>query len=249
MLYRELKLGLIGKTLNYSFSKTYFEKKFQTLGLTNHSYQNFELPSLVELTDFIKNEALKLNGFNVTIPYKQDIISFLDEKSEEVKKIGAVNTVLIKNNKLIGYNTDYYGFLESIKPFLKSHHKKALILGTGGASKAVAYALSLLKIDYIFVSRSPLELNQISYNQIDGNLLNEFNILINTTPIGTFPKVYDFPTLPYQFLTEKHLCYDLVYNPEETAFLKKAKLQNSIIINGKKMLELQAEKAWEIWNL
>lgn len=249
MLTDGLKLGLIGKTLDYSFSKIYFEEKFRTLGLTNHSYHNFEIPTFKALSEFIKKDALLLNGFNVTIPYKQLIINLLDEKSEEVKKIGAVNTVLVKNRKLIGYNTDYYGFQQSIKPFLKPFHTKALILGTGGASKAIAFALTQLNIEFLFVSRSPSEKNQIDYNQVKETILEQFLLVINTTPMGTFPKVEEFPPIAYQFLTTQHLCYDLVYNPQETTFLKKAKKQKALTLNGKNMLKIQAEKAWEIWNL
>lgn len=237
---------MVGKRLNYSFSKDYFTKKFQQLHLKNHFYTNVELENISDLEHFCKNNAFDFSGFNITIPYKEEIIPFLDEIEENAKNIGAVNIVLINNNKLIGYNTDYLGFSNSILPYLKSHHKKALILGTGGASKAVAYALKLLNIQYKFVSRYPEK--GYLYSDLNQTIIEQFQIIINTTPIGTYPDILDAPNIPYEFLNKDHLVYDLVYNPSLTQLLIKAKKQGATIINGEKMLEIQAEKAWEIWN-
>ena len=184
----------------------------------------------------------------MTIPYKEEIIPYLDKLSKTAKKIGAVNCVTIsKKKKLKGYNTDYHGFKKSIKPLLKDHHKKALILGTGGASKAIAYALLSLKIEYDFVSRTADEF-QYKYEELDASIFEEYTVIINTTPVGTHPNVDDCPNLDYSLFTKKHIAYDLIYNPEETAFLRKAKAQSAVTKNGYEMLVLQAEKAWKIWN-
>lgn len=237
--------GLIGKNIDYSFSKSYFSAKFEKEKI-NAEYLNFDLRDIKEFRDVIK-ESLNLSGLNVTIPYKQEIITFLDEMSPEAKEIGAVNAINVKGNKLIGHNTDYIGFSESIKPFLKPGHKKALILGTGGASKAVEYAFQKLNIETKFVSRNPGK-NKISYQELSEEILQEYTIIVNTTPLGTFPEVMDHPEIPFQFLNKKHLVYDLIYNPAATALLKRAAQQGATTTNGLKMLELQAESAWEIWN-
>ena len=185
---------------------------------------------------------------NVTIPYKESIIKYLDEVDSEAQKIGAVNTIKVTDdNKLIGYNTDVYGFQKSIEPLLKSHHKKALILGTGGASKAIAYAFNKLNIAYKFVSRKEIE-NMLTYEMLDAEIMNEYSIIVNCTPIGTHPNVEDAPAIPYQYLSDNHLLYDLIYNPAETKFLQEGKKYGASIKNGLEMLELQAEKSWEIWN-
>lgn len=241
------KFGLIGRNIDYSFSRKFFTEKFEKEGLNDCSYQNFDLSHLSEFPSVIEN-IKNLKGMNVTIPYKQEIFTYLDEIDEIAQEIGAVNTIKItKTHQLKGFNTDFYGFKKSLKPFLKSHHQKALILGTGGASKAVAYALKDLKIPYKYVSRNP-DADQLSYNDIDNNIFNEYQIIINCTPIGTFPNVNQYPPLPYFLFTEKHLAYDLIYNPEETSFLRKAKEHNATTVNGLQMLIFQAEKAWEIWN-
>uniref|UniRef100_UPI0040479970 shikimate dehydrogenase family protein n=1 Tax=Flavobacterium sp. TaxID=239 RepID=UPI0040479970 len=193
-------------------------------------------------------EIKGLRGLNVTIPYKEEIIPYLDKLSKTAKKIGAVNCVTIsKKKKLKGYNTDYHGFKKSIKPLLKDHHKKALILGTGGASKAIAYALRNLKIEYDFVSRTADEF-QFKYEELDAAIFEEYTIIINTTPVGTHPNVDDCLNLDYSLFTKKHIAFDLIYNPEETAFLRMAKAKGAVTKNGYEMLVLQAEKAWKIWN-
>ncbi|WP_196886670.1 shikimate dehydrogenase family protein [Aureivirga sp. CE67] len=239
-------LGLVGRNISYSFSRGYFKEKFEKLHLENDfSYRNFDIEQ-IELFPSIIEENKKLVGCNVTIPYKQEIIPYLDALDEVSKEIGAVNTIKVKDGKLFGFNTDAYGFENSIKPLIKNQ-KKALILGTGGASKAVVFALNKMGISHKFVSRNKSE-NNFIYEEIDQKIMEEFEIIINCTPIGTFPNIEEKPNLPYKYLTENHLLYDLVYNPEETAFLKEGKSKNSIIKNGHDMLILQAEKSWEIWN-
>lgn len=241
------KFGLIGKNIDYSFSRGYFSAKFENEDLS-HSYVNFDLKSIEEFKSiFDSNDNIK--GLNVTIPYKEKVIPFLDKLNKKAKKIGAVNTIKItKKGKLHGYNTDYYGFLESISPLLKKHHKKALILGTGGASKAVAFALKKLKIKYRFVSRSQKSDKFISYAELKDEIINTHQIIINCSPVGTFPNVNECPDIPYDGITEDHIMYDLIYNPDKTKFLQIGEQQGATIINGRKMLELQAEKAWDIWN-
>ena len=237
--------GLIGKTLDHSFSKSYFENKFITQHIQNASYSNLPLESIDEFKSLIKKKTF--SGLNITIPYKTSIIPFLDELSEEAKSIGAVNTIHFKNNKLIGYNTDYIGFLNAIKPFLKNTMEQALILGTGGASKAVVFALKKIGIKCSCVSRLPNE-QQWNYDQLNDLILKHHLLIVNTTPLGTIPNINECPNIPYQYLTEKHLLVDLVYNPEETLFLKKGKKNLANILNGKSMLIHQAEEAWKIWN-
>lgn len=237
--------GLIGKTLDHSFSKSYFENKFITEHLQNASYSNFPLQSIEEFKSLIKKKTF--SGLNITIPYKTSIIPFLDELSEEAKSIGAVNTIYFKNKKLIGYNTDYIGFIKAIKPFLKNKMEKALILGTGGASKAVVFALKKIGIKCLCVSRLPNKY-QLSYNEINNLVLKYHLLIVNTTPLGTYPNINECPNIPYKYVTEKHLLVDLVYNPEETLFLKKGRKNLASILNGKSMLIHQAEEAWKIWN-
>ncbi len=238
------KYGLVGKNIEYSFSRGYFQRKFEKEHI-NATYVNFDLASISQFNSVLKEN--NLNGLNVTIPYKTEVISFLDHIEDEAKEIEAVNTIKFKEGKLIGYNTDVYGFMHSIRSLLKSHHKKALVLGSGGASKAICYGLTQLGIPYKVVARTPKH-NQISYGSIDKNELSCAHIIINCTPLGTFPNIEDAPHIPYQYLTPKHLLYDLVYNPEETAFMKKGKKHGCLTTNGYQMLILQAEKAWEIWN-
>ena len=239
-------LGLIGRNISYSFSAGYFASKFKKLNLTNHEHRNFDLASIDELQQVLKNNS-HLRGFNVTIPYKEEIIPLLDEIHPEALKIGAVNTVKIENTKLIGYNTDCYGFETSLKPGLQPWHKKALILGTGGASKAIAHVLDKNDIKYSFVSRNSKKAT-FTYQELNKNIISAHQLIINCTPLGTYPDIEKKPDIPYTALTNRHLLYDLIYNPSETAFLTKGKNAGATIINGLKMLELQAEKAWEIWN-
>ncbi|MEH6764575.1 MAG: shikimate dehydrogenase [Aequorivita antarctica] len=240
------KFGLIGKNIGYSFSKSFFSEKFEKEGLP-HSYENFDIPSIAFFPNII-SETPYLKGLNVTIPYKEKVIALVDNLDEEAKKIGAVNTIKIsEDNKLKGYNTDHYGFQKSLEAFLPLQKKTALVLGTGGASKAVAYALEKLGFDFKFVSRNKSS-NTIEYTALDKSIIEYHLLIINCTPLGTFPNITDCPPIPYQFLTKNHLLFDLIYNPTETEFLKRGKFQGSKTSNGLKMLELQANKAWEIWN-
>lgn len=242
------KYGLIGKNISYSFSKDFFNKKFEVEAIKNASYHNFDIESILDFPKVLKDHP-ELKGLNVTIPYKELVIPYLDKLDKKAKKIGAVNTIKIsKKGKLTGYNTDYYGFKKSLKPFIKPHHKKALILGTGGASKAIAYALKKMKIDYSFVSRNASEHATYTYHELSENDIKNNQILINCTPLGTFPNIEACPNIPYQAISSQHILFDLIYNPIETKFLALGKAKNATTINGLKMLELQANKAWEIWN-
>ena len=237
--------GLIGERLSHSFSKSYFEHKFETLKI-DAKYSNFECADLNQIKELL---ALKTcQGYNVTIPYKEAIIPLLDELDDVASKIGAVNTIKVLNTKLVGCNTDAFGFKQMIKPFFKSHHERAIILGTGGASKAVQYVLEELGASVIFISRSPKNENEFGYDEINDIMLDSCKIIVNTTPVGTFPNVNDELPFPYHFLTPKHLVIDLIYNPKETKLLQHAKQQGSWVLNGQTMLQQQAEKAWEIWN-
>lgn len=239
--------GLIGKNIEYSFSRQYFKSRFATKGDQHSTYENFELNEISEFTQILTDNP-NLKGLNVTIPYKESIIPYLDDLSTKVLEIGAVNTIRIsKKGKLKGYNTDWYGFYKSLKPLLKNKPEKALILGTGGASKAVYYALRKLKIETQFVSRSPEE-GVLSYEQLTPAIFKSHLLVINTTPLGTFPDIDQKPDLDYSLFTDQHLAYDLIYNPEISAFLHEAKKRGAQIKNGLEMLELQAEKSWSIWN-
>ncbi|MCD8411563.1 shikimate dehydrogenase family protein [Tenacibaculum finnmarkense] len=241
--------ALVGKNISYSFSKGYFTNKFKELGLETSEYVNFDIQSIEELSAKIKENKTTLKGMNVTIPYKLDVFNFLDEIDKKARKIGAVNTIKIsKKGKLTGFNTDVYGFKKSLKPLLKNHHKKALILGTGGASKAVAYVLKKLGITYYFVSRNPKGKKEVSYQSLSKEIIETHHLIINCTPLGTHPNIKDCPDIPYQFIGKKHLLFDLIYNPEITTFLNKGQEKNAAIKNGLEMLEQQAEKAWRIWN-
>lgn len=241
------EFGLIGRSLSHSFSKPYFEKKFKELGLQDHVYLNFELATIEEFQNVL-NDHPGLMGINVTIPYKESIIPFIDEVSDEAKAIGAINCVKIEKGKLKGYNTDVFGFASSVKPFLEPQHNKALILGTGGASKAIAYALKNIGVEVYFASSSKQNANTFKYEQLNEHMMRAFKLIVNTTPLGMYPNENECPAIPYQFLTPEHLCYDAIYNPETTLFLQKAKEQGAVTINGLSMLQLQAEKSWEIWN-
>ncbi len=239
--------GLIGYPLAHSFSKNYFEAKFQREKISDVCYENFPLQHMDELSDLVQNEK-NLHGFNVTIPHKEAIIQCMHELEETAAKIGAVNCVKIENGKLIGYNTDAYGFEMSIKPFLENKYERALILGTGGASKAVAFVLSNWNIPFRYATRSPMAENQISYAELSAENIKFFPLIINCTPLGTFPDVDKHPLLPFEALTPAHFLYDLIYNPTETTFLRRGKERGAQTMNGLKMLELQAEKSWAIWN-
>lgn len=240
--------GLVGRNISYSFSAGYFNKKFaDKKGLKNCNYVNFDIKDIHELPAIIENTP-KLKGLNVTIPYKEEVIPLLDSLSKNAKIIGAVNTIKIfKNGKLKGYNTDHYGFKKALKPLLEPHHTKALILGTGGASKAVAFALRKMKIEYDFVSRIGTD-TIFSYEGLNAEIFSEYQIIINTTPLGTFPNIEDCPPIDYSLFTSQHIAFDLVYNPSVTKFLRLAKEKGAVTENGYAMLVHQAEKAWKIWN-
>ncbi|WP_324721417.1 shikimate dehydrogenase family protein [Salinimicrobium sp. HB62] len=240
------KFGLIGRDISYSFSRKYFSEKFSRENIAA-TYENFDLQEITEFPRVISANP-QLKGLNVTIPYKEAIFPFLDTLDPVAEEIGAVNTIKVgENGKLTGYNTDYYGFAEALKPHLKPHHKKALILGTGGASKAVKYALETLGITPKFVSRTPAK-NAISYKDLSEEVLADHTVIVNTTPLGTFPRTTEFPAVPVEYLDARHLLFDLIYNPAKTALMQKAEDRGARVLNGQKMLELQAEKAWEIWN-
>ncbi len=236
---------MVGKNISYSFSKGYFTDKFSDLGLVGYSYENFDLQSIDEFPNLTKSN-LDVKGLNVTIPYKQEVLPYLDELDAQAKEIGAVNTIKFDGKRLIGYNTDAYGFQKSIEPFLKSHHTKALILGTGGASKAIAFVFGQLGIDVTYVSRNP-NTTQIGYGDLNRSVLENRSVLVNCTPLGTHPNVNQKPDIPYDYITEKHLLFDLIYNPEQTAFLKEGGKRGADIVNGLQMLRFQADRAWEIW--
>ncbi len=272
--------GLIGYPLGHSFSRKFFTEKFEKEGI-GAQYLNFEIPSIEEFPEIIKNNP-ELRGLNVTIPYKQQVMQYLDEISEEAKAIGAVNVVRIERpspqpspimgretmrnagNKpdglpikgdmseglrgsLIGYNSDVIGFVESIRPLLKAHHKKALILGTGGASKAIRYGLEKkLGMKTLFVSRNARE-GMITYEEVTAEVLKEYEVIVNCSPVGMYPHVDECPALPYEAMNENNLLYDLVYNPLETLFMKKGAEQGATVKNGLEMLHLQAIASWKFW--
>ena len=233
--------GLIGKNIDYSFSVKYFSQKFNDEKIIDSEYVNFDLR---EIEDFNNLEILKINGLNVTIPYKEKIITYLDEVDKAASIIGAVNTIAKKDNKLIGYNTDYIGFIESFKNNL--NFKNALILGTGGASKAIQYALNIKNINFDIGSRKNNK-KYISYDLINKKI-KDYDLIINTTPLGTFPDVSKKPKINYKLINENHFCYDLIYNPEKTSFLKECERKGARIMNGLEMLKSQAEESWIIWN-
>jgi len=238
------KLGLIGFPLSHSFSPGYFKKKFETLGIEGWQYGLYPLDKIDAFCALMEDE--KPFGINVTIPYKEQVIPFLDELDKEAAEIGAVNTIKISNQKTKGFNTDIYGFEKSIEPLLKNHHKNALILGSGGASKAVEYALKKMGIAPSFVSRTAGK-GQFTYEDLNAEILENQTIIVNTTPLGMSPNIDACSAIPYNAITPHHLLYDLVYNPTETLFLKKGKQQGAAIKNGYEMLCLQADKSWEIW--
>lgn len=245
--HKNYLFGLLGKNISYSFSSGYFKEKFEELELVNHEYQNFDIQSIEEFSNVLQHNSLC--GLNITIPYKEEVLPYLDEIDFEAKEIGAVNTIkFLENGKCKGYNTDVVGFLNSLKPLLELHHTKALIIGTGGASKAIAYALKKLHIDFVFVSRNPVNENEIHYSNLTQELISEHTIIVNCTPLGTFPETDLCPNIPYQHITSKHLLYDLIYNPALSTFLQNGKNKGAIIKNGLEMLQLQAEKSWQIWN-
>lgn len=235
------KYGLIGYPLTHSFSKSFFERKFKNENINDHIYKNIEIENINLIKEKITLE--NLSGFNVTSPFKEKIIPFLDKISLEAKKIHAVNTVLIKENKWIGFNTDWIGFHKTLNR--KKHHKSAIIIGNGGASKAIIFALKKMNINYEIFARKNTKRKIIDINKDD---LKKNQIIINCTPIGTFPEISKSPSIPYKFLNKDHLLYDLIYNPRETLFIKEGIIRNCQTQNGFEMLKIQALESWKIWN-
>jgi len=239
------RFGLIGYPLTHSFSQKYFTEKFAQQGIQDCVYENFSLQDIGELIAVLQKEDLL--GLNVTIPYKKQVLPFLTTVSDVVNKIGACNCIAIKEGKLTGYNTDVAGFEQSLVPFLRPNHTKALVLGTGGASAAVVFVLEKLGIAFQYVSRVASDVS-VSYEAIDKDMISSHPLVINTTPLGMYPNIEQCPRIPYQYLTSKHHLYDLIYNPAETQFLQKGKSQGATTQNGQEMLILQAEESWRIWN-
>lgn len=243
------KYGIIGLPLGHSFSPGFFNEKFQNEGI-DAVYEMYELPQIEALQEVLAANPT-LRGFNVTIPYKQQVIEYLDEISEEARAIGAVNVVRVTHNGkktyLKGFNSDVIGFTRSIEPLIEKHHKKALILGTGGSSKAIEYGLRSLGLETIKVSRYERE-DTIQYEKITPDVIREYNVIVNCTPVGMYPHTEECPSLPYEAMDGHTLLYDLIYNPNETLFLKKGREQGAVIKNGLEMLLLQAYASWEMWN-
>jgi shikimate dehydrogenase len=244
------RFGLIGYPLSHSFSRKFFSDKFSREGI-DAEYLNYEIDNINLLPQIVAFDPV-LTGLNVTIPYKQQVIKFLDKTDEDAAEINAVNTIRIIRDggriSLEGYNTDIYGFRESIRQLIQKHHHKALILGSGGASKAIIKVLNDIGIDTIIVSRNPQYKGEISYDDLDEGVMESYKVIVNTTPIGTFPKTEGCPAIPFEYVNEQHLLYDLVYNPEVTEFLKQGQLRGAAVKNGLEMLYLQALASWEIWN-
>lgn len=237
--------GLVGKTLHHSFSADFFSDYFVTENIIA-KYQNFELAAIEDIQSVFD---LKPAGLNVTIPYKESVIPFLDELDPTAEKIGAVNTIVFDGDKKIGYNTDAFGFKQAIKPFLNNQHERALIFGTGGAAKAVSSVLKEIGVDVIFISRDPLGKNKhFNYSEVNLQMLNACKLMVNCTPVGTFPNSSDYLPLPYEGIGKDHLVIDLIYNPIKSMFLQKAESQGATIMNGEGMLKAQAMKSWSLWN-
>jgi shikimate dehydrogenase len=239
--------GIIGYPLSHSFSKKYFSKKFIREGIVNCIYQMFSLPDIAELKNTIANTP-NLCGLNVTIPHKQSVLTFLDDTSNLPQGLQACNCIKISNGKLIGYNTDVIGFEQSLLPQLKSHHKNALILGNGGAAEAVKFVLHKLNIHYKVISRKLHNSSHLTYADLNEQIIKEYTLIINTTPLGTSPNINECPAIPYQYLTAQHFLFDLVYNPAKSLFLQKGEEQGAAIQNGYDMLVIQAEESWRIWS-
>lgn len=240
------RFGLIGYPLSHSFSKKYFTEKFEKEGLKDHVYDLFPIASIDELPGVLAKYE-DLVGLNVTIPYKQQVVKYLDH-SHVPKGVEACNCISIEDGKLTGYNTDIIGFDVSFRQLLKPHHKKALVLGNGGATAAVVYVLKQLNIDYQIVSRKIHDGSALTYNDVSVAVVRDHSVIINTTPLGTFPNVDDCAPIPYEAINSGHYLFDLIYNPEKTLFLKKGEERGAVIKNGYDMLEIQAEESWKIWN-
>lgn len=240
------RYGLIGRTLTHSFSKDFFSRKFEKEGRTDCVYDNFELPTIEEFPSLLGAHP-DLRGLNVTIPYKEDVLRFLTDSNDIVKEIGACNCIKIKGDERVGYNTDVLGFRNSLVPKLKRYHRRALILGSGGASKAIRYVLQQLDIDYSIVSRHK-KINDLGYEDLGEELIADHHLIINTTPLGMYPNVDADPPVPYAYITHKHFLYDVIYNPLKTKFLTEGEKRGAQICNGYEMLIEQAEESWRIWN-
>lgn len=238
--------GLLGRGIGYSFSPSYFEKKFENLNLKEHSYVLVDVENLNDIKAKITDLGLK--GFNVTTPYKVEIMSFCDELDETAQTIEAVNCVKIIEGKWIGYNTDGFGFHQMIKPFLEQTHERAFILGKGGASQAVYHVLEKLGVQCFFVRREAELPNELEYDQLNAFTMDQIQVIVNCTPVGTYPNITEKPNIPYEGLNSSHFLIDLIYNPKESTFLKLGKEQGTMVLNGYDMLMWQAEKSWEIWN-
>lgn len=237
--------GIIGYPLGHSFSRGFFTEKFATEGI-DAQYLNFEIPEATMLTDVLRRNP-GLRGLNVTLPHKQAVIPLLDEMSDEAREIGAVNVIRVRDGKLKGFNSDIIGFTESIKPLLLPHHKRALVLGTGGASRAICVGLSRLGIAWTYVSRSAKE-DRMTYSDLTPEVMEQYTVIVNCSPVGMFPKADAAPDIPYHLLTERHLLYDLVYNPDDTLFMQRGRRYGATVKNGLEMLHLQAIASWRFWN-
>lgn len=239
--------GLIGYPLSHSFSKEYFARKFAAEGIRDCRYENFSIPQITAFPLLLEQHP-DLEGVNVTIPYKEQVIPYLDAMNDAARQIGAVNCIQIREGKKKGFNTDVIGFKQSLLPLLGPRHRKALILGTGGGAKAVAYVLHQLKIPFYYVSRKKKLPGTLQYDELDAPLLKTHTLIVNTTPLGMSPQVEAAPPIPYELLTAQHLLYDLIYNPDRTLFLQRGAAAGASIKNGYEMLVLQAEASWDIWN-
>ena len=240
------RYGLIGYPLTHSLSEQYFTQKFIEQGIDDCVYERFSIPSITDLYGILKTHP-DLCGFNITIPYKKEVLSFLTERSKAVEEVGACNCVKIEAEKLIGFNTDVIGFENSLIPFLKPSHNRALVLGTGGAALAIVYVLRKLEIDFSYVSRTATS-GQLAYNDLDASVLATHTLIINTTPLGMFPTIEACPDIPYHLLTPEHHLFDLTYNPAVSTFLTKGLQMHATIQNGQQMFVEQAEQSWRIWN-
>ena len=249
MIKKELinQFGLVGKNIEYSFSKEYFNSKFKSEKKVDYYYINYDIKSIDLFKKVITRKPIPA-GLNVTTPYKKEVISYLDKLSKEANAIQAVNTIVFdQNKKLIGYNTDYIGFEKSLLESIDKRPKKGIILGTGGASAAVKFVLDKMGCKFKFVSRNPKE-NQLAYDKVTKKYLDEIDLIVNTTPLGTYPNINNAPAIPYQYINSRHFLFDLIYNPSETRFLKEGRLRGAKTINGYKMLVYQAEESWKLWN-
>ena len=241
--------GLIGRNISYSFSRSYFTEKFKVLGLDDHLYVNFDLDRIQDMETAVLPRLDEIGGLNVTIPYKEEVMRYLQELDPEAESIGAVNTIKVSaEGRLKGFNTDAFGFESSLSRRLEEQHRAALILGTGGASKAVAYVLGKLGIRYWFVSRGASRTDNFNYADLNEEVMATHKLIVNCTPLGTYPDTEKKPDIPYELIGASHLLFDLIYNPEKTSFLIEGERRGAKILNGREMLERQADRAWEIWN-